>query len=132
MLPRHRREQVGWPTRRSHLLNLRGPLGVFSLHRISSHLQADDTVEGSLWCVHFCPLLRHGRHRRNSLHPSPRPSVQTNRPENLRRSIRILGQIPWCSAIVFATVIRIFHLDLAAEVYVDHKYGLHRDESDTA
>lgn len=41
------------------------------------------------------------------------------------------GEYSWCAAIVLATVIGIFLLDLAAEVYVEHKYGLHRDESAT-
>jgi zinc transporter 1/2/3 len=38
------------------------------------------------------------------------------------------GQYSWCAAIVLASVTIIFLLDLAAEVYVEHKYGVHRDE----
>lgn len=42
------------------------------------------------------------------------------------------GQYSWCAAIVLATVMVIFLLDLAAEVYVEHKYGVHRDEGATS
>lgn len=41
------------------------------------------------------------------------------------------GQYSWCAAIVLASVVIIFLLDLAAEVYVEHKYGVHRDEEAT-
>lgn len=37
----------------------------------------------------------------------------------------------WCAAIVLASVVIIFLLDLAAEVYVEHKYGVHKDEEAT-
>ena len=37
----------------------------------------------------------------------------------------------WCAAIVLASVVVIFLMDLAAEVYVEHKYGLERDDSAT-
>lgn len=42
------------------------------------------------------------------------------------------GEYSWCAAIVLATVMGIFLLDLAAEVYVEHKYGVHRDEGATS
>jgi zinc transporter 1/2/3 len=42
------------------------------------------------------------------------------------------GQYSWCAAIVLATVMGIFLLDLAAEIYVEYKYGLHRDEGATS
>jgi zinc transporter 1/2/3 len=41
------------------------------------------------------------------------------------------GQYSWCAAIVLASVVIIFLLDLAAEVYVEHKYGVHRNEDAT-
>ncbi|KAJ5112942.1 hypothetical protein N7456_001476 [Penicillium angulare] len=41
------------------------------------------------------------------------------------------GEYSWCAAIVLASVVIIFLLDLAAEVYVEHKYGVHRDEDAT-
>ncbi|KAJ5366907.1 hypothetical protein N7541_000848 [Penicillium brevicompactum] len=41
------------------------------------------------------------------------------------------GQYSWCAAIVLASIVIIFLLDLAAEVYVEHKYGVHRDEEAT-
>ena len=41
------------------------------------------------------------------------------------------GQYSWCAAIVLASVVIIFLLDLAAEVYVEHKYGVYRDEDAT-
>ncbi|KAJ5689795.1 hypothetical protein N7462_004187 [Penicillium macrosclerotiorum] len=42
------------------------------------------------------------------------------------------GQYSWCAAIVLASVMIIFLLDLAAEVYVEHKYGVHKDEGATS
>ncbi|KAJ5880525.1 uncharacterized protein N7473_011578 [Penicillium subrubescens] len=42
------------------------------------------------------------------------------------------GEYSWCAAIVLATVMGIFLLDLAAEIYVEHKYGVHRDEGATS
>lgn len=39
------------------------------------------------------------------------------------------GDYPWCSCIILASVVGIFLLDLSAEVYVEHKYGVHRDEN---
>lgn len=42
------------------------------------------------------------------------------------------GEYSWCAAIVLATVLGIFLLDLAAEIYVEHKYGVHRDEGATS
>ncbi|KAJ5432421.1 uncharacterized protein N7458_011577 [Penicillium daleae] len=42
------------------------------------------------------------------------------------------GEYSWCAAIVLATVMGIFLLDLAAEVYVEHKYGVHRAEGATS
>jgi zinc transporter 1/2/3 len=41
------------------------------------------------------------------------------------------GEYSWCAGIVLLTVFVIFFLDLAAEVYVEHKYGVHRDEEAT-
>ncbi|CAI7637927.1 unnamed protein product [Penicillium bialowiezense] len=41
------------------------------------------------------------------------------------------GEYSWCAAIVLASVAIIFLLDLAAEVYVEHKYGIHKDEEAT-
>ncbi|KAJ5086280.1 hypothetical protein NUU61_007587 [Penicillium alfredii] len=41
------------------------------------------------------------------------------------------GEFSWCAAIVLASVVIIFLLDLAAEVYVEHKYGIHKNESAT-
>ena len=38
------------------------------------------------------------------------------------------GEYSWCAAIVLASVVIIFLLDLAADVYVEHKYGVHKDE----
>lgn len=37
----------------------------------------------------------------------------------------------WCAAIVLASVVMIFLMDLAAEVYVEHKYGVERDDAAT-
>ncbi|OJJ39925.1 hypothetical protein ASPWEDRAFT_129703 [Aspergillus wentii DTO 134E9] len=37
----------------------------------------------------------------------------------------------WCAAIVLASIVFIFLLDLAAEVYVELKYGMHKDENAT-
>ncbi|OJJ86859.1 high-affinity Zn(2+) transporter ZRT1 [Aspergillus glaucus CBS 516.65] len=41
------------------------------------------------------------------------------------------GDYSWCAAIVLTSVMIIFLMDLAAEVYVEHKYGVERDESAT-
>lgn len=41
------------------------------------------------------------------------------------------AEYSWCAAIVLASVVIIFLLDLAAEVYVEHKYGVHKDEDAT-
>ncbi|KAL4932571.1 high-affinity Zn(2+) transporter ZRT1 [Aspergillus undulatus] len=41
------------------------------------------------------------------------------------------GKYSWCAAIVLASVTGIFLLDLAAEVYVERKYGIERDETVT-
>jgi zinc transporter 1/2/3 len=41
------------------------------------------------------------------------------------------GDCSWCAATVLDSVVIIFLLDLAAEVYVEHKYGAHRDEDAT-
>ncbi|RAL10663.1 high-affinity Zn(2+) transporter ZRT1 [Aspergillus homomorphus CBS 101889] len=41
------------------------------------------------------------------------------------------GEYSWCAAIVLAAVVMIFLLDLAAEVYVEQKYGIERDEGAT-
>ncbi|RDW68771.1 high-affinity Zn(2+) transporter ZRT1 [Aspergillus mulundensis] len=41
------------------------------------------------------------------------------------------GEYSWCAAIVLAAVVGIFLLDLAAEVYVERKYGIERDETAT-
>ncbi|KAJ5915272.1 hypothetical protein N7454_011026 [Penicillium verhagenii] len=41
------------------------------------------------------------------------------------------AEYSWCAAIVLASVVIIFLLDLAAEVYVEHKYGVHKDEEAT-
>jgi zinc transporter 1/2/3 len=41
------------------------------------------------------------------------------------------AEYSWCAAIVLASVVIIFLMDLAAEVYVEHKYGVHRDEDAT-
>ncbi|OOF93566.1 hypothetical protein ASPCADRAFT_209506 [Aspergillus carbonarius ITEM 5010] len=41
------------------------------------------------------------------------------------------AEYSWCAAIVLASITLIFLLDLAAEVYVEHKYGMHRDENAT-
>lgn len=38
------------------------------------------------------------------------------------------GDYPWCACIVLASVTGIFLMDLGAEVYVEQKYGVHRDE----
>ncbi|GLA62796.1 hypothetical protein AtubIFM54640_003926 [Aspergillus tubingensis] len=37
----------------------------------------------------------------------------------------------WCAAIVLGSITLIFLLDLAAEVYVENKYGMHREENAT-
>ncbi|GKZ81781.1 hypothetical protein CBS63078_7559 [Aspergillus niger] len=37
----------------------------------------------------------------------------------------------WCAGIVLASITLIFLLDLAAEVYVENKYGMHREENAT-
>ncbi|KAL2838548.1 zinc-regulated transporter 1 [Aspergillus pseudoustus] len=42
------------------------------------------------------------------------------------------GEYSWCAAIVLASVVAIFLFDLAAEVYVERKYGIERDETATA
>ncbi|OLN87342.1 Zinc-regulated transporter 1 [Colletotrichum chlorophyti] len=39
------------------------------------------------------------------------------------------GDYSWCAAIVMASVLSIFSLDLAAEVYVERKYGHNKDEN---
>lgn len=41
------------------------------------------------------------------------------------------GDYSWCAAIFLTSVVIIFLMDLAAEVYVEHKYGVERDESAT-
>ncbi|KAL4902085.1 hypothetical protein BDW74DRAFT_187058 [Aspergillus multicolor] len=41
------------------------------------------------------------------------------------------GEYSWCAAIVLAAVVGIFLLDLAAEEYVERKYGIERDETAT-
>lgn len=41
------------------------------------------------------------------------------------------AEYSWCAAIVLASIVVIFLLDLAAEVYVGQKYGVHKDESAT-
>ncbi|KAJ5112074.1 hypothetical protein N7532_000119 [Penicillium argentinense] len=41
------------------------------------------------------------------------------------------AEYSWCAAIVLASIVIIFLLDLAAEVYVEQKYGMHKDESAT-
>ncbi|KAJ1716949.1 zinc-iron transporter [Aspergillus flavus] len=41
------------------------------------------------------------------------------------------GEYSWCAAIVLGSVMVIFLMDLAAEVYVERKYGVHRDEDAT-
>lgn len=41
------------------------------------------------------------------------------------------AEYSWCAAIVLVSVVVIFLVDLAAEVYVEHKYGVHRDEEAT-
>ena len=41
------------------------------------------------------------------------------------------AEYSWCAAIVLASIVIIFLLDLAAEVYVEQKYGVHKDESAT-
>lgn len=41
------------------------------------------------------------------------------------------AEYSWCAAIVLASIVVIFLLDLAAEVYVEQKYGVHKDESAT-
>ncbi|KAJ6016678.1 hypothetical protein N7451_000057 [Penicillium sp. IBT 35674x] len=38
------------------------------------------------------------------------------------------AEYSWCAAIVLASVVIIFLMDLAAEVYVEQKYGVHKDE----
>ncbi|KAL2813377.1 Zinc/iron permease [Aspergillus granulosus] len=42
------------------------------------------------------------------------------------------AEYSWCAAIVLGSVVAIFLLDLAAEVYVERKYGIERDETATA
>lgn len=41
------------------------------------------------------------------------------------------AEYSWCAAIVLASIMSIFLLDLAAEVYVEQKYGVHKDEEAT-
>ncbi|KAJ5622791.1 hypothetical protein N7490_011396 [Penicillium lividum] len=41
------------------------------------------------------------------------------------------AEYSWCAAIVLASVVIIFLMDLAAEVYVEHKYGVHKNEDAT-
>ncbi|PLB45314.1 putative high affinity zinc ion transporter [Aspergillus steynii IBT 23096] len=41
------------------------------------------------------------------------------------------GDYSWCAAIVLASVVTIFLLDLAAEVYVERKYGVEREDGTT-
>ncbi|CAG7932028.1 unnamed protein product [Penicillium olsonii] len=41
------------------------------------------------------------------------------------------SEYSWCAAIVLGSIVVIFLLDLAAEVYVEHKYGVSRDEEAT-
>lgn len=41
------------------------------------------------------------------------------------------GEYSWCAGIVLTTVFVIFLLDVAAEVYVEHKYGVHKNEEAT-
>ncbi|KAJ5691648.1 hypothetical protein N7488_012383 [Penicillium malachiteum] len=41
------------------------------------------------------------------------------------------AEYSWCAAIVLASVVFVFLLDLSAEVYVEHKYGVHRNEDAT-
>ena len=41
------------------------------------------------------------------------------------------AEYSWCAAIVLASVVIIFLMDLAAEVYVEHKYGVHKGEDAT-
>ncbi|KAJ5298016.1 hypothetical protein PENANT_c039G06408 [Penicillium antarcticum] len=41
------------------------------------------------------------------------------------------GEYSWCAGIVLFTVFVIFLLDLAAEVYVEQKYGVHKNEEAT-
>lgn len=41
------------------------------------------------------------------------------------------AEYSWCAAIVLASIMVIFLLDLAAEVYVEQKYGVQKDESAT-
>ncbi|KAE8326482.1 Zinc/iron permease [Aspergillus sergii] len=41
------------------------------------------------------------------------------------------GDYSWCAAIVLASVVTIFLLDLGAEVYVEYKYGVQRNDDAT-
>ncbi|KAE8151657.1 Zinc/iron permease [Aspergillus avenaceus] len=41
------------------------------------------------------------------------------------------GDYSWCAAIVLISVVTTFILDLGAEVYVEHKYGLQRNDGAT-
>ncbi|KAJ5761862.1 uncharacterized protein N7511_005244 [Penicillium nucicola] len=41
------------------------------------------------------------------------------------------AEYSWCAGIVLFTVFVIFLLDLAAEIYVEHKYGMHKNEEAT-
>ncbi|KAJ5715681.1 uncharacterized protein N7483_012862 [Penicillium malachiteum] len=41
------------------------------------------------------------------------------------------AEYSWCAAIILASVVFVFLLDLAAEVYVEHKYGVQRNEDAT-
>ncbi|KAE8356682.1 Zinc/iron permease [Aspergillus coremiiformis] len=41
------------------------------------------------------------------------------------------GDYSWCAGIVLASVVTTFLLDLGAEVYVEYKYGVQRDDSAT-
>ncbi|BDD55421.1 high-affinity Zn(2+) transporter zrt1 [Monascus purpureus] len=39
------------------------------------------------------------------------------------------GDYSWCAAIVLSSMMMVFLLDLAADVFVEWKYGVHRDET---
>ncbi|KAJ5131678.1 hypothetical protein N7448_005836 [Penicillium atrosanguineum] len=41
------------------------------------------------------------------------------------------AEYSWCAAIVLASIVVIFLLDLAAEIYVERKYGVHKNEEAT-
>ncbi|KAB8233413.1 high-affinity Zn(2+) transporter ZRT1 [Aspergillus alliaceus] len=41
------------------------------------------------------------------------------------------GDYPWCAAIVLTSVVTIFLLDLGAEIYVEYRYGIQRDDGAT-